>query len=71
MYYRKEQTEHGETFVEVEPIRRWYCYAEDNLFRCQGYLGPTLYDPNEWNDEHNDCGWIEILSGTVQGELEL
>lgn len=74
MYYKREHVDGSEVYVEVEPIRRWYCFVEDALDRCRGYFGPGLYDPDEpdlMDEGHFNCGWIEILSGTVQAELDL
>ena len=38
---------------------RWYCHAEDELTDCMGRT-PHLYDPDEWDHEHDACGWVRI-----------
>lgn len=51
--------------TKMDRIARWYCHAEDELTDCMGRT-PHLYDPDEWDHEHDHCGWIVCLVPTGQ-----
>ena len=51
---------------KLDKVKRWYCYADDDLMDCMGRR-PGLYDPDEWNHEHDACGFV-IMKATSQDQ---
>lgn len=65
----------GMVRIDAQRIERWWvCVTDGDDFTPEGSVNaygvigchkhrPFLYDPDEYDHEHDECGWVTIIRG--------